>query len=53
MERDLDREEVKNFHYSVPSMYGKEVRKQYDMQPKYCEADGEMKGAHSNPQTGA
>ena len=52
---DFDREKKDNFHYSVPSMYGKIVREQYNEQPKYCEpgnADGEMRGEHSNPQKG-
>lgn len=52
---DFDREKKDNFHYSVPSMYGKLVREQYNEQPKYCEpgnAGGGMKGEHSNPQKG-
>lgn len=42
-----------NSHYSEPSMYGKLVREQYNMQPKYCERP--MKGgmpASSSKQPG-
>lgn len=52
---DFNSAKADNSHYSVPSMYGKIVREQYNEQPKYCEpgkADGVMKGAHSNPQKG-
>lgn len=45
-----------NTHYNgVPSMYGKMVKKQCEMQPKYCmpgEANGEMHGEHRNVQEG-
>lgn len=46
----------KNEQYcGVSSMYSKMVKKQIDMQPKYCEpgeADGEMHGEHRNTQRG-
>lgn len=53
---DYSSEKADNSHYSVPSMYGKMVREQYNMQPKYCEpgkSDGKMSGSRSNPQKGA
>lgn len=45
-----------NSHFSMPSMYGKIVRQQYNAQPKlpgssHC-ADGQMKGAKRNTQKG-
>lgn len=52
---DFSYSKADNSHYSVPSEYGKRVREQYNMQPKYCEpgsADGQMKGEHSNKQSG-
>jgi hypothetical protein len=52
---DFNYEKADNSHYTVPSMYGKMVREQYNKQPSYCEpgqADGNMKGEHSNKQTG-
>jgi len=55
MSKDFDDAKADNSHYSVPSMYGKLVREQYNQQPKYCEpgqAGGGMKGPHSNKQTG-
>lgn len=49
-------EKKDNTHYNgVESMYGKEVKSQSDMQPKYCEpgeAGGGMRGAHRNEQKG-
>jgi hypothetical protein len=54
--KDYSEGRLDNTHYNgVPSMYGKMVKKQYDMQPKYCmpgEADGEMRGEHRNEQAG-
>lgn len=55
MDRDFSYNKMDNSHYSEPSMYGKMVREQYNKQPRYCEpgdADGMMRGAHSNPQKG-
>jgi hypothetical protein len=55
MDSDFSYNRADNSHYSVPSMYGKMVREQYNKQPRYCEpgdADGMMRGAHSNPQKG-
>jgi hypothetical protein len=52
---DFSYEKADNSHYCVPSMYGKEVREQYNKLPKYCEpgaADGEMRGEHRNEQAG-
>lgn len=49
-------EQKENTHYNgVPSMYGKLVKEQCKMQPKYCEpgeAGGGMRGEHSNKQVG-
>lgn len=61
MGKDMDRddfnyEKADNSHYSVPSMYGKIVRDQYNKQPKYCEpsnSSGEMVGEHANKQAPA
>lgn len=53
--KDMDYSSKEGCHYSLPSMYGKDVKEQNAMQPKYEEpgkADGQMKGAHSNPQKG-
>lgn len=55
-DKDYSTAKADNSHYSVPSMYGKMVREQYNMQPQYCEpgkADGQMKGEHRNTQKGA
>lgn len=52
---DFNYEKPENSHYSVPSMYGKIVREQYNEQPKYCEpgeAGGGMRGEHRNEQKG-
>lgn len=55
MDKDYSYQRPDNSHYSVPSMYGKLVREQYNMQPKYCEpgkADGEMRADKRNVQKG-
>mgnify|MGYP003653253937 CR=1 FL=1 len=52
---DFNYEKMDNTHYSVPSMYGKMVREQYNKQPKYCEpgpVGGGVKGSHRNEQAG-
>lgn len=43
-----------NSHYSCPSMYGKLVKEQYNMQPKYAEPGSSVKGSdsHRNVQKG-
>lgn len=54
-DKNFDYEKMDNSHYTVPSMYGKMVREQYNEQPKYAEpgdACGSMKGDHSNKQAG-
>lgn len=53
--KDYSTESMDNSHYSVPSMYGKMCREQYNLQPRYCEpgkADGEMRGEKRNEQAG-
>jgi len=53
---NFDYNKMDNSHYTVPSMYGKMVREQYNQIPKYCEpskADGKMQGEKSNKQAGA
>ena len=53
---DYSEDRGDNNHYNgVPSMYGKLVREQHKMQPKYCEpgeAGGGMHGEHRNTQEG-
>ena len=54
-DKNYDYDKMDNTAYTVPSMYGKMVREQYNAQPTYCEpgkADGAMKGEHSNKQAG-
>lgn len=56
MSKDYDSAKADNTHYSVPSMYGKMVREQYNQLPKYCEPgkeSGKMQGEKSNKQAGA
>lgn len=53
--KDYSSDSMSNSHYSVPSMYGKLCREQYNMQPKYCEpgkAGGGMEGEKRNEQAG-
>lgn len=53
--KDYSAESYDNSHYCMPSMHGKMVKEQYDMQPKYAEpgdADGEMKADYRNVQVG-
>jgi len=48
--KSFDSAKPDNSHYSQPSMYGKLVREQYNMQPKYCESDRDCKSsANSSP----
>ena len=54
-DKNYDSAKADNSHYSVPSMYGKMVREQYNMRSKCCDpgkADGNMKAAHSDKQKG-
>lgn len=58
--KDYKSAEAMGSHYSCPSMYGKMVKEQYNMQPKYgdgaSKTDGKMnhglQGKKSNKQVG-
>ena len=55
MSDNFDYEKMDNTDYTVPSMYGKWVREEYNKQPDYCspgEVGGGMKGDKSNKQDG-
>lgn len=43
--KDFDYDKKDNSHYTVPSMYGKLVREQYNAEPKYCEPGKECKSS--------
>jgi len=54
--KDYSDKKADNSHYSVPSMYGKMCREQYNARKDCCDpgkADGKMKAAKSNTQKGA
>lgn len=59
--KDYKQSSAQNSHYSCPSLYGKLVREQYNMQPKVGtggkigtgKLDNGMQGAKRNTQKGA